>query len=166
MIKTHEAAWVAIAKFYQRNLEDMVIKMYADTSKSFGMTVEDLVQAFELYRNNPKNERFPLPATLAKEVNMVDDPDEEARLLANRINIAVRRYGHTNGPEAREFIGEIGWKAVEQYGWYDLCIRLGSSMDIGTFLSQARETVKPMIREKRSREAALRLEESKRKMIE
>jgi len=68
-------------------------------------------------------EWFPPPATLKRFCKEVYETDEDIGLdTANRIENAVGSYGYMNHKGAREYIGERGWKVVEQLGgWTRVC---------------------------------------------
>lgn len=52
-------------------------------------------------------------------------PEDESRAAAARVIKAVAKFGRTNPVQARTFVGDLGWRAIEEMGgWGSLCAQL------------------------------------------
>jgi hypothetical protein len=133
--------WAMYAAYYQRQLSDAVLIMYADDLSDLDFSkVRD---SLENYRRNPKNKFLPLPAMIRETLDPQVDPDSAAREVAALITGAIVKYGWINPILAREAISEIGWQIVErQGGWMHLCQNHGVTIDPTTFQAQIREQAK------------------------
>jgi hypothetical protein len=137
-------ALAILASYYQKQMPDMVLKMYARDLSD--LSLAQTLSAIETYRKDPKNRTMPLPAQLRVIVEPSVDPDSAAREISGRIVQAVVKHGFYRGQEAREFIGEIGWRVVERNGgWGHICTNLGVSIDESTFKAQARDLAKAQL---------------------
>lgn len=67
--------------------------------------------------------RFPVPAKLIELAQGRDiDNSQEA---VGRIFESIKRFGYMGGAEARQHIGELGWRAVQAFGgWNYICSEL------------------------------------------
>lgn len=138
-----------VSAYYGRQLTDAAVTMYAEDLSDF--SVDEVSQAIRSYRSNTKNRTMFLPAHIVEILRPTPDNKDLARETAMRINQAVSRFGYMRSEEAMAFIGETGWLAVERFGgWTYLCQNLGVSIDVNSFIAQARDLV----------EAQLKLEEA------
>lgn len=91
-----------------------------------------------------KARQFPLPIDVREEIQPPIDDDTLAREAAARIAKAIPKYGFQSSAmcrEAREFIGELGWAAVERSGgWRYVCEHHGTRLlPATTFHAQVRD---------------------------
>jgi hypothetical protein len=129
------------AAYYGQAISNEVLLMYADDLSD--LPEHEVVAAYQAYRRNPKNTRMPLPAQIRSLVEPEMDADALAKEIAARISGAIVKFGYPNGQEAKEYIGEVGWQAVQrQGGWSYICQNHGVSINPGTFQAQVREQVK------------------------
>lgn len=114
---------MATSAYYQLKLEGHVISMYAKDLSD--LLLEDVLEAYKKYRQYPKNTRFPLPSQIRNILNQNINDEDKARDATGRIITAISKYGYSNPIEAKEYIGNLGWKVVErQGGWSTLCERV------------------------------------------
>lgn len=111
-------ALLGLAEYYDKQLTKNQIDMYVQDLSD--LALEDLIRAVELYRKDARNDRFPLPAKLKGTIQPPDD--QRARDAVGLVLTAVSRIGPYRDSDAREFIGELGWKVVKmQGGWEEVC---------------------------------------------
>jgi hypothetical protein len=110
--------WGNVLEYYSKQVSDETLKLYVWDSRE--MDVNELKRAFEIHRNGPKAEFFPLPCVLRR--YLVGDPTDEAEECAARIFESIRKFGYQAGSEARKFMGELAWDVVDGFGgWSNLC---------------------------------------------
>ena len=133
-----------MAVYYGRNdLTVPVISMYIDDFEGAGLTMSEAIQGYKLYRQNPKNVFFPIPAKIIELMRPVVSDETLAREAAARIQEAIVRCGYTNPEAAKNYIGEVGWNVVRRFGgWRYLCENHGLSINPLTFQAQARDLAK------------------------
>lgn len=138
------------AAYYSRELQKEVLSMMVDDLSDLPF---DLInQAYSMYRRDPKNRAFPLPAQIRDIVDPVETPEERAREIAARIEGAIVRFGHPNEAEARHHIGDEGWSIVQRYGgWSHLCANHGLSITPASFHAQVRDQLSTALRGKPDR---------------
>jgi hypothetical protein len=86
------------------------------------LTLEEMKLAFGRLTNDPEVIRLPLPAKIIEAARPQLSVDDESKEAAGRVLTAISRFGYPNPRDAREFIGELGWRCVElQGGWAQLC---------------------------------------------
>lgn len=145
-LKEIKITWAALAAYYQKPLQDIVIAMYAEDVSEFDY--QRVKQAFVVWRKNPKNRTAPLPSQI---INLLTpepiDDDSMAREICARILEAVSRFGYSNFQDAKAFVGETGWSVVRSYGgWETFCQGLGIHFSTDAFNAQARELLKGRIK--------------------
>ena len=132
--------WIKVSAYYQKQLPDHVLLMYADDCKE--VSINELAQAFRNYRNSDRAQFFPLPGVLKKYLKETVAVLPEAQEVASKVFEAIRRFGYMRGQEAREFMGELAWECVQAFGgWDTIC----TSDNIGSEASvraQLRDTAK------------------------
>lgn len=129
--------WVMVSAYYQRQLDSHVLQMYGEDCKD--VTFEELKWAFEQWRRGARGGLMPLPMQLVNLIRPEPDLNAEANETAGRIREAISRFGYTQGQAARDFIGEVGWSAVQGFGgWVALC----ESQDEPAKWAQIRELAK------------------------
>lgn len=110
----------ALGEYYDKPITPGQVAMYSQDL--MGLEPEQLAQAILTYRNDPRNDRFPLPVKLKAMVGMAVNPEDEAVQIAGRILGAIASVGPYQIQAAREAIGEVGWQVVEmEGGWQTLC---------------------------------------------
>ena len=135
------AAWAAYAAFYRIQLADEVLKMYAEDLAD--LDYAQVAQAMVAFRRNPKNRFMPMPADIRGMLQPLVDNDSAAREIAARVVHAVTQFGWCNGITASEYIGEVGWQAVNrQGGWTHICQNLGVGLNEGVFQAHIRDLIK------------------------
>lgn len=92
--------------------------------------------------------------TIAEIVDRVPGAVSDAALAdaaVSRIIQAVSAIGPYRHDDAKEFVGELGWRVVKQYaGWEELCKSLGEDTPVGVFKSQALKTALMVIERSRA----------------
>lgn len=138
-----ERAEVGIAlinsrKAYERTIDDGTLKFMLDLLKD--QDAKKVIHGINAYCINPKNKFPPTIADIMGFVNPVLDDETLGVEAASRVVHAVSKYGHNNGHLAQEYIGELGWMAVERYGgWNYICANLGMTLQVPSFQAQVRE---------------------------
>lgn len=126
---------IELAEYYDKQLTANQIDMYVRDLSDIPM--QDLYRAVDLYRRDPKNERFPLPAKLRGMIQLPDD--QKARDAVGRILTAISRIGPYRDKDAQDYVGELGWAVVKQQGgWEEVCQTLTND-NKGTLMAQWRE---------------------------
>ena len=132
---------VNMSTYYGKTIDKNVIKMMVQDLEDLEFL--DVINAFTSYRRNPANIHFPLPAKIRAIVNPKQSPDALANESASRIRKAISDFGWNNSQQARDFIGELGWKVVERSGgWMHVCENHGLSLSPLVFHAQARDLAK------------------------
>jgi len=135
---------IHVAEYYDRDIKPAAVLMMANDLKEYPL--DEINQAYEKYRKADKLFKFPMPAQII--AIMCPEPSEEnlAREIASKISQAVTKFGWPNADDAKNYIGEIGWRVVERRGgWSYICQNLGVSIDPMTFEAQSRELAKVAI---------------------
>ncbi len=130
---------IDMAKFYSYELEERQLEMYVGVLSQF--PTEVVLQAGRDYVHNLKNTRFPIPphSILSDQIAPASSVDL-AKEAAGRVIQAVAKFGWPNGRQAKEFIGELGWRGVERFGgWPTICEGLGTTISPDTFYAQLRD---------------------------
>lgn len=119
-IKELKKGILLTAKYYGRDLPGEVITMMADDLSDLGFS--DVLNAYTLYRRDPKNRSMPLPAQIREIIQPVVNPTAQAREIVERIKHAITKFGYASGLEAHRYIGDIGWNVVRRSGgWHAVC---------------------------------------------
>lgn len=128
---------ILTASYYGRALSEPVLEMYYEDLCD--LPTDQVAAAYKTYRRDPKNKTFPLPAQIRDLVDPSPTPEADARAVSGRISEAIVRFGHSNGNEAKLFIGQVGWDIVQSWGgWAYLCQNYGVTIDPGQFEAQTR----------------------------
>lgn len=146
-MNTIMATILATAEYYGRQLSETVLKMYAKDLAD--LDPGEVVAAYDLYRHNPANRQFPLPAQIRELINPEEfiSAEAQAREIAARIIGTVKMFGWNNAVAAEKFIGPIGWQAIQRRGgWADLCQNLGENLSETTLQAQMRDLIESNIR--------------------
>lgn len=126
------------AAFYDSQMSDIKLKMFVEEMSD--LTLEQIHRAYFNFRKDPKRiQKIPMPSEVRQFTNPELTEQNQATTAAALIITAVGKFGHMRGPEAREYIGELGWSVVQmQGGWSYICENLGIDLSVGTFQAQAR----------------------------
>lgn len=135
----------ALGAFYDKPLSAQQITMYAE--HLMVLSPEELSFAIKKYQSDPENKFYPLPAILVSMVKPKENSELDiGREVAGRIIQAVSKHGYTNPNQAKEFIGELGWKVVErQGGWVTLCSEMNDQTK-GIMQAQMRDLAISLLR--------------------
>jgi len=128
-----------MAKFYDQQIDQRQLEMYVEILQK--APVEVVLQAGKEYIADTANVRFPIPPhkILDKFIKPPASKDV-AREDAMRIVQAVSKFGYMRGQDAKTFVGERGWVAVERWGgWGYVCSSLGVNIEINAFVAQTRD---------------------------
>lgn len=137
------------ALFYGKTdiTKESVIQMLNVFEQFFNYPAAQIKKAFHDYILDSKNKFFPSPASLRPYIEPEIDSDSLAVVATSRVIEAVSKFGYNNSTEAREYIGELGWRAVKSFnGWLYVCENLGINISITTFSAQVRDLSKSIIK--------------------
>lgn len=113
----------------------------------FRRTLTEYLDAIRSYMADQKNIQFPAPARLRPYLDKELDDDSKAVEVASRVVAAVSRFGYTWPSEAKNYIGDLGWEAVQRFGgWTFVCENLGVGISQTTFQAQIRDSAKAIIK--------------------
>lgn len=144
-MKNHKQFWVMVASYYRVTLPDITLEMYAQDTRD--IPLETMVSIFETYRRTTKSPVLPMPIVFREIYEKKMSADVQANLVPQRIFEAISKFGWAEPDKAREYIGELGWRLVEMRGgWLNVCQNLGTNWDEGTFIAQARDNTKSLIK--------------------
>ena len=116
---------VAFGEYYDKRLTPGQIAMYVEDMTD--LTADELRTACRQYRQEARNDRFPLPAKLIALARPVASDEDLGRETAAAIIHAVFRYGWNNPENAREAMGALGWSIVARMGgWVNFCQELSN----------------------------------------
>ena len=138
-----------IAFLYGKEITPEFISMFISSMDNFfKMRLAKYLGALEKYTGDSKNKFFPTPIALREYLDPKLDESDNAKLLSLKINESVSRFGYSNYELAMNYLGPIGKRVVERFGgWNYLCENLGSNIQVGTFIAQAREVIVSMQKE-------------------
>ena len=133
----HAMVVTALAEYYNRVISATVLSMYVEDLMV--LSVGELQQAAKLYRNDPANKFFPIPAALISLVRPEQTAQDAANEAASNIIRCLSEDGHTNAVRAQAKMGELAWAVVKRMGgWTRLCEEV-QIRDIPTYRAQFRE---------------------------
>lgn len=136
--------WLGLAQMYGKDLQPMTLKIMLDAVDD--LEASSVVNALHEWTRTSKSSRHPLPAEIRTIVKPELSPDAVANEAASRIRAAIAKHGWANPTEAREYIGDLGWKIVERCGgWLYICENHGVELNPLTFHAQARDQAKAII---------------------
>lgn len=138
---------ILTAAYYNRDIKGEIVQMMA-------ADLDDLdpgkcIAAYTQWRRNPANRAFPLPAQIRELVNPEEfiSPEAQAREIAARIVGAITKFGWPNGAAAENYIGPVGWQAVQRAGgWNYLCQNVGVTLNPLTLQAQMRDGIEGTLR--------------------
>lgn len=110
----------ALGEYYDKPLTTTQIAAYSEDL--IDLEPAQLAEAIKKYRNDPRNDRFPLPVKLKAAVGLSLNPEDEAVRISGMILKAIANVGPYEPARARMMIGEIGWQVVQcEGGWEAIC---------------------------------------------
>lgn len=131
---------IDMAQFYGYEMEDRQLELQLSVLSSFP---EEIVrEEIANYMRNPKNGKFPTPIHKLLEKHLPKEPENKdlAIVAAARVRKAIHDFGWPSPLKAKEFIGDLGWQAVQSFGgWQYICENLGGSISVDSFNAQLRE---------------------------
>lgn len=136
---------ITVADYYGRQLSPETVTMMAGDLSD--LPLEAIKSAYDHYRRDDKVFRFPLPAQIRAIVTPIADPDSQAQEAAGRVIQAIGKYGWPHPTQARAYIGELGWRAVERFGgWLFLCENVGVEINQTTIYAQIRDLTRATVK--------------------
>lgn len=137
----HQVIALTFAYYHpEKVISDSIVNIYAEDLCD--LPQDEVIAAYNQYRRNPRNVHFPLPAKIREIVSPTEfiSHEDKAAEVAARIVGAIPNYGWCNGRAAEEYIGPVGWAAVQrQGGWSYLCENMGTKINPSTFQAQIRK---------------------------
>lgn len=133
--------WSLIAAMHGKDLSISMLKMMIDAVDD--LPGDEVFAALTNWVKVSKQARHPFPAELREIVRPAVSLDYLAIEAANRIPLAISRFGWCNPAEARAFIGELGWGALGgEARWQYVCENHGLDLKPQVFHAQIREIAK------------------------
>ncbi len=134
----------AFGEYYDKRLTANQLGMYVEDLTD--LSADELRAACKLYRQDAKNERFPLPAKLIALARPKDSPEDAGREIAAGIIDAVFKAGWNNPEKARAIMGEVGWAIISRMGgWQNFCQEL-TNENMPTMRAQIRDLAMTTVR--------------------
>lgn len=126
------------AAFYDAPMNDVRLRMFAHELAAFPL--ESVRASMQIFRREKGRRMMPMPGDIISKMSGHEDPRALGVEAASRVIAAVHKYGWNNGGDAREFIGSLGWMAVERLGgWLVFCESLGNELSVTTAQAQIRD---------------------------
>lgn len=139
------ASYITACKFFDKEVPIEMAKMAVDALQD--LDFDKCVQAL-IKHMNVNGKFWPKISDIRSIVKPELDHVDNAKLISLKINEAVSKYGYSNYAKAMEYIGPIGKKVVDRFGgWSYLCENLGSNIQTGMFIAQARDVIAAMTKE-------------------
>lgn len=130
-------------KLFDKTIDADVLKFMVEDLSD--LPYVKIIFALHDYRNNPKNRTWPKPVDIRAIVCPELSPEAIANDTASRIRESISKFGWCNSSQAREYIGELGWKVVERSGgWQYVCENHGLDLNPTTFYAQTRDLTKTL----------------------
>lgn len=141
---------VITASYYGKTISEPLLKMYIEDLSE--LSEDEAIESYRLYRKNPKNRFFPLPAQILEIARPEVSEQSLAVDAASKIVEAIAKFGSWQSQNAKAFLGEQAWGAVQRSGgWQYLCENMGVSIQPQAFTAQARELIKSHFEIQRSK---------------
>lgn len=129
--------------YYRANINSDTIELYMKILEKYSF--KQIMFAITTYAQNPKSRFMFLAADLIEIIDPQPTDDSLSREIAAKISSAVTKFGWCNSEEAKNYIGEIGWRVIEKRGgWAHICQNLRTD-EIASFDAQNRELAKSAI---------------------
>jgi hypothetical protein len=127
------------AQYYGLDMRADVLAMYAEDLAD--LPPQAVLDAYKAYRRDPANIKPPLPAQIRRMLNPEANNKQHAQEIAQRCFGAIRKFGYTKPQQAKEYIGELGWRLIERRGgWFSHCQNTMES-DIPILTAQFRDSL-------------------------
>lgn len=137
---------VGLAEMYGEPLTETRMAIYAAALSD--LSAEEVQYAVTEFARDPNQTRFPLPAMLREKIHPTLTVENAANELVGRAIQAVARFGYVDPTGAREYLGEIVWRALpDENGWRDFCC---SEIPQGIARAQLRERIAAVLRRENS----------------
>lgn len=133
--------WVDLAINYNRKLTHDSVTMLVNGVQD--LPADQVVQVLMNWMGGKNARNFPLPIDVRE--NIAPEADDETLALASaaRITTAIKKFGWCNSREAKAYIGDLGWRAVEAFGgWSYICENHGRALSPNAFQAQVRDICK------------------------
>lgn len=135
--------WLELAKFFGRDLSLEAVVMAVNVLDDLDANKIEKVMD-DWFRESPL-QRHPSPAEIRDKVCPSITPRTQAVDISSRIIASVAKFGWANPRDAREYIGEAGWAAMERLGgWQYVCENLGNNLPLTTVQAQLRDVCEAM----------------------
>lgn len=127
---------MSMSVMYEKHLSEDAADMLLEDLKDF--PEDRVLSALRLCRRELN--RFPTVAEIIKRMSENSEQSQTQNLIGE-IFKAIRAYGYNRPTEAREDIGPVGWRAIQNFGgWQCLCdYPADSAMALRAQLRQAVE---------------------------
>lgn len=118
-----------LADYYSVSISKNQFAMYvADLAH---LTISEIKSAVQVYRRDPRNDRFPIPAKLTAIANPATEIQDVGVDTANRIVKALSMFGSYRVDEAKAWLGALAWAVVDaEGGWAAVCHVGGDQLNI------------------------------------
>ena len=113
-------ALLELSDYYARQLTRAALVMMVDDLDD--LQPQSILDAIRAYRRDPRNRTFPLPAQLRQILSPMVVGQAPGREILGRMTAAISKFGYMGSSQAREEIGELGWKVISEHGgWPAFC---------------------------------------------
>lgn len=130
--------WISLSQVYGKDISKSAIGLMLSAVEDLPFAAVESVMRD--WVRTTKLGRHPNPAEIREKISPPVDQRSQAIEAATRVIASVSKFGWNNGREARAYIGELGWRAVERIGgWPYLCSNLGVGLSITTVQAQVRD---------------------------
>lgn len=130
--------WHGLAQMYGREIHTTALGMMLNAVDD--LNFHEIEKALNDWARESKLGRHPFPAEVREKLKPTLNVKDVAREDAMRIVQAVSKFGYMRGSDAKTFVGERGWVAVERWGgWGYVCSSLGVTIELNAFVAQTRD---------------------------
>lgn len=138
---------INLALFYGKNdLTSLAVSQYlAVLDRFYNKSLQSYLSALDLYLNDGGNKYFPSPAQLKPYLEPKASSRDQALEIAQRCFGAIKKFGYNKPNEAKDYIGEVGWRLIQNRGgWYFHCTEI-MERDIPNLTAQFRDTLQTYV---------------------
>ncbi len=134
-----------LAEFCGFNLSKEMVALYERALSRFGYEkATAAVEAAILERRG--QDRMPSIGDLVNRCAPAILDGDSAVEVSTRILSAIRKFGHPNGADARDWVGEVGWHVVGLHGgWAAICQKVNEK-DLPVWAAQLRDQAAATLR--------------------
>lgn len=133
---------LGLAEMYGEQFTELRLGIYAGALQD--LTPAQVEYAVSEIAKDPSLTRFPLPAIIREKIIPTLTLENAANELVGRALEAVARFGYVDPIGAKEYLGEIAWRALpNENGWQDFCC---SEIPQGIARAQLRERIVSVLR--------------------